>query len=1115
MKKKLIGPDEQGSIIEDNTKMISELKIGTNYNTSENDREVIEFWKDINIYKTWANKDTTKPDYVFYDGPPFVSSDGLHYGHTLVSNIKDYNLQLARQMGYNVENVQGFDTHGLPIELVVNSLLDLKTRKDIYEYGVANYNQKCRDTINGYKNSWKPIFESIGRLTSDEHYITMSPEFMENCWRVFYEIAQRGLVYRGFRVMPYSPACSTPLSNFEATQNYKEITTRSVFVLFPLKCTEDSYFGEHFPYPINYDDTIYIVAWTTTPWTLPANMALCINANENYLVVYEKLSNKMYVVAEHMITRVFSDYNNDNLNYKIIDKLPGVNLVGEEYEPLYVYGETSEHRFAILDDTFVQCNPDENGSGVVHLAPGFGEDDMRVCMAKGIHNIYVHVDDDGKLVSNIVDHTNSLDLNGIYFRDANKVIIKNLEDRGLVLKTMNIVHSYPHCWRTDTELIYRAQDCWFVAVTQLKEELVKNNMTVNWFPSHVGTGRFHEWLNNTKDWCISRNRVFGTPIPIWVCQSDSSKYVVVKSVDHLCRLSGMTRDEIWPSGNVDLHSEFVDKVVLTIDGLSYKRVDTVLDCWFESGCVPMAMSGVFDVNSPPPVADFICEGIDQTRGWFYTLMVLSTALFNRAPFKNVMCSGLILAQDGKKMSKRLGNFTDPRENVTRYGGDSIRLYMLGMPATSAESTKFNDSDIITKTKSTQQWLNSFKFVVEHIQMYEAAIGEKLARVSVGELTNEFDLWIVSMLHTTLRAVKDNFTKYNSVAYVDLVYKFTEAYTNWYLRFNRFRLKGKEGVEEWAASLNTCIYVTNIFNQICTPVMPFMSETIYQNLTRLGLNMFTETSTRLTHFYEDDKVSYRDPVAERRFARFVEVCELIRQLRTPAGLGSAKQPVKAVRIYSNNPEVVSDLTTMNKYFNTEEINVISVTISGDVSVVNEISPNYKSGSYFRRDAGAFKTYLSTLTSDQISSLSGEFNLELNGTLYTIKPDHYVIKTRSSIVVGDNELMVSSGDLTVVLDKTQDDVVFEKHFIRMCVHNTQHIRKDCGIRPWNKLYFKYTTDSDKISKYITDNTEYLTKTLCYNVGFTTLDNKTWCSDTTFTYSSPDGVSYNVGVTIYNLD
>jgi isoleucyl-tRNA synthetase len=1092
--------------------MNTELKIGTKFNASENDAEVNRFYHSKGLYNDWAVSDPSREDFKFVDGPPFVSSGGLHYGHCLVSNIKDYVLQLARQMGYNVENIQGFDTHGLPIELVVNQILDLKTRKDILEYGVARYNQKCRDTINSFRHSWRPVFESIGRLTSSDHYITMSPNFMENCWRVFYEIDKRGLVYRGFRVMPYSPACSTPLSNFEASLNYKETTTTSIFVQFPLICGENSYFYHlKFPYPTGYTDTIYIVAWTTTPWTLPANMALCVNGNEEYVVLYSKKHNRMFLVAETMITKTFKDYSNDNTNYSVIDKVYGSSLVNEEYEPLYIYAETTHHTFKILDDTFVSCKPDDNGTGVVHLAPAFGEDDMRVCQARGITNIYVNVDDDGKLMCNLIDFPNSYDFNGVYFQDASKQVIKDLTSKGLILNTLQITHSYPHCWRTDTPLIYRAQDCWFIEVTKLKDQLIANNKTVNWFPSNVGTGRFHEWLNNTKDWCISRNRVFGTPIPIWVSQQDSSKYIVVKSVEHLCELSGKSIPEIWPDGNVDLHSEFIDPVTFTIDGHTYKRVETVFDCWLESGCVPMAMSGTFDISNPPPVADFICEGIDQTRGWFYTLMVLSTALFDRAPFKNVMCSGLILAKDGKKMSKRLNNFTDPMENLTKYGGDTIRLYMLGMPATSAESTKFKDEEIIQKTKSSQQWINSVKFLFEHIQMYESATSNKFTVRSVDTLSNEFDLWIVSLLHTTLQQVKDNFLKFNSITHVNLVYNFIEAYTNWYLKFNRFRLKGKEGEQAWIDSLSTCVYITNLFNQMCCPVMPFISETIYQNLTNNNINFNTEYSVRLTRF--PNNITYTDPVAERKFSRFVEACETIRSLRQPAGLGSTRQPVKAVTIYSTNPEVVSDLESMIGYFTTEEVNVINVEIKLDSDSHYEILANPKCGSYFRKDLGAFKKYLATLTSSQISSLSSEpFTLTLSAD-YIITPDHYIITKRSSIITNDNELLQTTPILTVVLDKTQDEVVYEKHFLRMCVFHTQHIRKGAGIRPWNKLYFKYNTDQ-ALEKYILDNQEYLERTLCYKVGFTDTTSPKWCNDT-FTYESPNGTNYNVELTIYNLD
>jgi isoleucyl-tRNA synthetase len=484
-----------------------DIEIGVQFNPVENDKTILQLWsKDGGIYKKWSDKDSSKKDFNFVDGPPFVSSNNLHYGHILVSLMKSSVLYYERMNGKNVENKLGYDTHGLPIEMAVNKLLDVHTRKDVLELGVDKYNQKCKETIASFSGAWQPIFEMVGRITSDDHYKTMDYTFMESVWWVFKQLYNKGLVYQGVRVMPYSPACNTPLSNFEASQNYKDVEDITVYVSFKIASIIPYIDYSHFPNSVDCD--VYIVAWTTTPWTLPANMALCINENENYVIIHSKKKDKYLIIAQNSITKLFQDYSCQNSDYNIIDVFIGKHLVDVEYEPLFHHVATENHRYRIVADNYVQCFPYEKdkspGSGVVHLAPGFGEDDYRVCknwsVIKSDSDIYVPIDDNGVFQLDLLDgDLFGQSINGKFYKETNRIIIKYLDENEQVIKKESYRHNYPFCWRTDTPLIYRAMDSWFIETTKLRDDMLENNKKINWYPSHIGSGRFQNWLENTKE----------------------------------------------------------------------------------------------------------------------------------------------------------------------------------------------------------------------------------------------------------------------------------------------------------------------------------------------------------------------------------------------------------------------------------------------------------------------------------------------------------------------------------------------------------------------------------------------------------------------------------------
>lgn len=1062
-----------------------ELAVGKPFSSTENDKLVSELWSSISLYEKWINSSGTE-EFNFVDGPPFVSSDNLHYGHILISFMKSTVLYYQRMNNKKITNKLGEDVHGLPIEMVVNKLLNVSTRKDILDLGIDHYNAFCKETIMKFSGAWRPVFESIGRMCDwNNKYRTMDTNFMESVWWIFKQLHQKGLVYRGTRVMPFSPACNTPLSNFEASQNYKEIDDQSLYVAFQMKSPIE---------PIAAD---YIIAWTTTPWTLPSNLALCVNPNEDYYYVFSAQHGKRFIVSSHYVQRVFPDFPNDSYIVTHIKK--GSELNGMEYYPLFNYSETREHTFRILCDDFVEISGG-CGTGVVHLAPGFGEDDYRVCQKNGIMLVYTPIDENGVFQLNLTETENSLDLNGKFYRDCNKDVTKNLENRRLVIKKENIKHSYPFCWRTDTPLIYRAMDAWFIQASSLRDDMLKNNEKINWFPSNIGSGRFKNWLENAKDWCVSRNRFFGTPIPIWQNASDPTDYIVIGSIEELSELSGVPKETI-----TDLHMEFTDKMVIKRDGKTYKRIPEVFDCWFESGSVPLAQhhypfnsetTGMFEEKEA--LCDWICEGIDQTRGWFYTLHVISTALFNKPAFKNVVCAGLILAKDGKKMSKRLANYTPPMEVIRTFGADTLRMYMLSLGATSADSSCFKDDEIRNETKTLNQWINSVKFLIEHIKMYEGCTGKTfIVNQEMGG--NDYDKWIMSRLKTTILRIRELMSIYSFPKITIEIYSFIEDFTNWFLKFNRSRLKGKEDETEWLTSLNTCVSVVNMFNVAIAPFTPFLSETIYKNLRENNISLYCKESVLLEE-YPSDSIG-RDEIAERRFKLFQTVCDTIRSIRNQVKLASVKVPVKNIKLFATDDQIIDDLECMREYFNSEEINILQLEISKQTEMTLEVSIDPRFGKVYKAGLKAIKDFLSIQTQEQLKEIveSKVFKVGEN----EVKMEHLVVKYVSSIGLGVNEVesicQVNNKKITVILDKTQDESVLEKHFMRMVTYHTQKIRKNSGVRPWFKILFFFNSSNSQLQSLLDCSKERLSIELGFPVSLEppTSNFGKW-ADETFSYS-----------------
>ena len=732
----------------------------------------------------------------------------------------------AAMSGKHVERRAGWDCHGLPVEYEIDQKLKITHRDQVLEMGVDKYNETCRSIVTRYTAEWEATITRLGRwIDFKNDYKTMDPTFMESVWWVFKQLFEKNLVYQGYKVMPYSTGCSTPLSNFEAGLNYKDVHDPAIVVSFPIIGEED----------------VSFVAWTTTPWTLPSNLALCVHPEMEYIKILDKKENKTFILAKARLSQLFPIMNNKKKwkpemakeLYEIKEAYTGKDLVGKRYKPLFDFfagTPGAENYWQVLSDTYVT---DDAGTGVVHQAPAFGEDDYRVCLAHGIikkgADIPCPVDASGIFTDPVAP------VKGVHVKEADDLLMKLVKEDGRLVQKADLMHSYPFCWRSDTPLIYKTVPSWFIKVEEIRDQIVENNKKTYWVPSHVQEVRFHNWLSDARDWAVSRNRFWGTPIPIW-CNDDLSEIICVGSIDELAELSGVRV--------TDLHKEVVDKIAIPSKknpGTNLKRVDEVFDCWFESGSMPYAQKHYpfenkesFENGFP---ADFIAEGLDQTRGWFYTLMVLSTALFGKPAFKNLIVNGLVLAADGKKMSKRLKNYPDPQLVINKYGADALRMYLINSPVVRAESLKFQEPGVLGVVKEVfLPWYNAVRFFIQNVERWEEG-GQKFvpSEAKVKATTNPTDIWISAATQELIKFVHDEMEGYRLYTVMPALVKFVTQLTNWYVRLNRDRLKGLEGDDsekEAETGLQVLYDILLDVTIIMAPFTPFITEFFYQRLRKL-------------------------------------------------------------------------------------------------------------------------------------------------------------------------------------------------------------------------------------------------------------------------------------------
>ena len=963
--------------------------------------EVLEFWKESGIFEKSLKQRKGGPEYVFYDGPPFAT--GLpHYGHLLAGTIKDVVPRYQTMRGNYVERSFGWDCHGLPVENEMEKVLKLQSKRDIEAYGVDKFNEACRSIVLRYTSEWETVVTRMGRWVDFRRgYRTMDRNFMESVWWVFKALWDKGLVYEGYKILPYCPRCATPLSNFETNQGYKEVVDPAITIRFKLRDEENS----------------YILAWTTTPWTLPSNLALAVGPEVDYVKV--KDGDEFFYLAENRLGAYYRE------TPEIVWRGKGADLAGRRYEPLFNYFAKldAQGAFQVLCGDFVSIS---DGTGIVHCAPGFGEDDNALCKAAGLPEV-CPIDAECRFTDEIPDYA------GRAVKETDKEIIQRLKDEGKLVRRDQIRHSYPHCWRDDGPLIYRTISTWFVRAEQLRDRMVKNNQSINWVPAHLRDGRFGKWLENARDWAISRNRFWGTPLPIW--RNPEGEVIVPGSVAELEKLTGRKIE--------DLHKHFIDKLEIpSPTGKSpLKRVEEVFDCWFESGSMPYARMHYpfenkkqFEEHFP---ADFIAEGLDQTRGWFYTLVVLASALFDRPPFKNVLVNGLILAENGQKMSKRLKNYPDPMVVVNTYGADALRLFMLGSQVVRAEDLKFSEAGVkeILRGVMIPMW-NALSFFTTYANVdgYEPPAGEVQPPAKA---SNVLDRWILSSASQMVEEIRGELDAYNLQKAANRFSRFIDDLTNWYIRRSRRRFWKSSDDADKREAYRTLHYVLLTFAKTAAPFIPFTTEAIYRTLRTKEM----PESVHLCDYPEPNDC--RDEYLEKQMELTMTAVSSGRFLRTANNL-KVRQPLAKAVLAS--PDAASrKMLEETAWIVAEELNVKSVEFSDDEEALvrRSAKANFKVlGSRLGKNMKEAAAKIQALTGREIGDvLAGKpYKLVLaDGTEAEITAEDLVVQREEK----PGLVAASENGITIALATELTPELEGEGFARELVSKIQNLRKEKGF------------------------------------------------------------------------
>ncbi|OCK81194.1 hypothetical protein K432DRAFT_381538 [Lepidopterella palustris CBS 459.81] len=1006
------------------------------------EERILKLWKEIDAFRRQVELSKGKPPYTFYDGPPFAT--GLpHYGHLLASTIKDIIPRYWSMKGHYVERRFGWDTHGVPIEYEIDKKLGMSGRDAVAEMGIAQYNAECRAIVMRFSAEWRETIDRLGRwIDFDNDYKTMDTSYMESEWWVFRKLWDKNAVYRGFKVMPYSMALSTPLSNFEAQQNYKDVQDPAVVVTFPLRD----------------DPETCLLAWTTTPWTLPSNTGLAAHPDFEYIKIADQASGKNYILLESLLKTLYKDPK--KAKFKKLGKLTGRDMLGWRYEPLfdYFYEEFKDVGFKVLNATYVTA---ADGVGIVHQAPAFGEDDYRVALEAGVVNENRPppnpVDESGCFTAEVRDFV------GQNVKKADKNIIKHLKSTRRLILDSQITHSYPFCWRSDTPLIYRAVPSWFVKVPDIIPQMLENIEGSHWVPSFVKEKRFGNWIANSRDWAVSRNRYWGTPLPLWV-SADFKEVVCVGSIQELKELSGYQGDLD------DIHRDRVDNITIpSKQGKGeLRRVDEVFDCWFESGSMPYAschypFENVKQFKASFP-GDFIAEGLDQTRGWFYTLTVLGTHLFGVLPFKNCVVNGIVLAEDGKKMSKRLKNYPDPNLIMSTYGSDALRLYLINSPVVRAETLRFSENgvrEIVSKV--LLPFWNSWQFFDQQVALLKKVmnIDFEFDPIESKTNTNSFDKWILANCQSLLQFVNQEMEAYRLYTVVPKLLGLIDNTTNWYIRFNRRRLKGEYGLDDTKHALNTLFEVLYTLCRGLAPFTPFITENIYLRLLPYIPKSLRAVDDRSVHFlpFPEVRSELFDDVILRQVERMqavIDLCRICRDRRTI----SLKTPLKTLVIIHPDRQYLDDIKSLETYI-CEELNVRDLVLSSDedkYKVQYSVSADFAVlGKKLKKDAMKVKKVLPSLSSQDVKDFLTNGEMVVDG-IRVEKEDLIVKRGLRDDEATKSQEFNTNDDVLIILDCASYPELVQEGLAREIVRRVQDLRKKAGLLPTDDVGMEYRVLSD---------------------------------------------------------
>lgn len=975
------------------------------------EERILDFWKRESIFQKSLINRQKSPNFSFYDGPPFAT--GLpHYGHLLAGTIKDVIPRYKTMKGYYVTRRFGWDCHGLPIENEIEKAFNLSGARSIEEFGIAKFNEECRKIVFRYTEEWRSKVERFGRWVDfSQTWKTMDLSFMETVWWVFKQIYDKGLIYEGYKVMPFSAKLGTPLSNFEASENYQDVDDPSVVVALAL---------------MDEPDTSLLV-WTTTPWTLISNMAATIGEEISYAkVAYE---GKFYILAQATIERWFKE------NYEVVATYTGAELIGKRYQPIFPYFADREGAFRVIADSFVST---EEGTGIVHTAPAFGEADFYASQKSGIP-LVCPVDNNGLFTEEVPEYQ------GKFVKDADKDIVRRLKEGGRLFYRGTIHHRYPFCWRSDTPLIYKAITTWFLNVEQIKQRLIDANKKVHWVPGHIKEGRFGNWLEGARDWAISRNRYWGTPIPIW--RTASGKIHVIGSIAELEELTGK---EIK-----DLHRHHIDALIFVKNGEEYRRIPEVFDCWFDAGAMPYAQNHypfenkeATEKNFP---ADFIAEGVDQTRGWFYTLMVLAVSLFDSPAYKNVIANGILLAEDGNKMSKRLKNYPEPELVVNKYGADAVRLYMLNSPAVKGDDLRFAERgvELVLRQILLPLW-NAHAFFITYVRIYHWHPSENREKPHA-----VIDRWIIAQLNRLIHDVERGMDGYDLSLAVEPFVGFVDQLTNWYIRRSRRRFWSDEDTLDRRQAFETLHHVLMELCKIAAPFIPFISEAIYQNIRPAHL----PESVHLSDFPQYHSES-RDAILEEGMDTLQVVVSLGHALRKTHKL-KVRQPLPAAHIVCGN-ERAMDFLKDQEHLIADELNVKRVYFHQESQefVRFSIKPNFRVlGKKVGKQMKLAQKVIQELSSEQTHTLvRGEpLTIDLAGEPVTLTSEDVEIARE----IQQGWIAMNAGAVTIALDTELTEDLILEGIARELVNKINTMRREANFSVTDRIRVKFGA-SDKVKR-----------------------------------------------------